>query len=93
MCDAFIAGMTLVPIHQRLLENREFIFQHPHKQARAQEMAYRKAETFRADATSNNTFLKETSLNDGDVNPNTLEAFSPLKACYFCEKPSHSQYT
>ena len=94
MRDAFIAGMTSIPIRQRLLENRELTFQQAYEQARAQEMAYRNAETFREDATCRNTFLKETSLNDDDVDLNSLKASLPLKkTCYFCGQPSHSRYT
>ena len=46
---------------------------------RDEEMAYRNAEAILEDTRCNDTFLKETSLNDGDVNLNTLEALLPLK--------------
>ena len=46
MRDALKAGMTSVSIHQRLLENRELSFQQAYDQARAQEIAYKNAETF-----------------------------------------------
>ena len=94
MRDAFIAGMTSVPIRQRLLENRKLTFQQAYEQAWAQEMAYRNAETFREDTTCINTFLKETSLSDNDVDSISLKGSLPLKkTCYFCEQPSHSRYT
>ena len=46
MRDAFIAGMSSIPIRQRLSENRTLTFQQAYDQARAQELAYKSAETF-----------------------------------------------
>ena len=46
MRDAFIAGMSSIPIRQRLLENRTLTFQQAYDQARAQELAYKSSETF-----------------------------------------------
>ena len=79
MRDAFTAGRTSVLIRRRLLENRELTFQQAYEQARAQEMAYRNAETFREDTTCRNTFLKETWLSDDDVDSNSLKVSLPLK--------------
>ena len=94
MRDAFIAGMTSVLIRQRLLENRELTFHQAYEQARAQEMAYRNAETFGEDTTCRNTFLKETLLSDDDVDSNSLKTSLPLKkTCYFCGQPIHSRFT
>ena len=39
MRDAFIAGMSSIPIRQRLLENRTLTFQQAYDQARAQKLA------------------------------------------------------
>ena len=55
MSDAFIAGMSSIPIRQRLLENRTLTFQQAYDQARAQELAYKSSETFQCTTTCNIT--------------------------------------
>ena len=46
MRETLIAGMSSIPIRQRLLENRTLTFQLAYDQARAQELPYKSSETF-----------------------------------------------
>ena len=55
MRDAFIAGMSSIPIRQRLLENRTLTFQQAYDLAKAQELAYKSSEIFQSTTTCNIT--------------------------------------
>ena len=90
MHDAFIAGMLFVPIRQRLLKNRELTFRQACKQARAQKIAHKNAETFKEPITvCSSTSLKDGSSADSDE-ANFLQAALRLKrACCFCAQQNH----
>ena len=98
MRDAFIAGMSSIPIRQRLLENRTLTFQQAYDQARAQELAYKSSETFQSTTTCNITAsdsLKKEPLEVAETHANQTsdeQSCSFAKStCYFCGKSNHER--
>ena len=94
MRDAFIAGLLSVSMQQKLLENRDLTFCQAYKQARAQELAYRNAESFeelscRSGPTSSE---QEEHYSTEDNAKNHLRASSTKAVCYFCGKSKHARH-
>ena len=97
MRDAFIAGMSSIPIRQRLLENRILKFQQACDQTRAQELAYKSSETFQGTTTCNITasdrLKKEPpEAEQSHANQTSDEQFCSFakSTCYFCGKSNHA---
>ena len=97
MRDAFFAGMSSIPIRQRLLENRTLTFQQAYDQARAQELAYKSSETFQGTTTcitaSDPSKMEPSEVAEMHANQTSDEQSCSFakSTCYFCGKSNHAR--